>query len=188
MEKKSLETQMEFNPHIIFHPDSEMLSQDDIKKFERAIGYTLPNDYAAFMLAYNGGTFDPQEEIKESDRFLYSINYDVPDLDGKPYSFDISDFKSISENPRRNHLFQVYQTMLGWFVPKELLPFATTAANVKIFLSLDEKTKGQVMIAGETYLDKYEAEEKITLEDFTSIAPSFSAFMKNLYWEKDTSI
>ncbi len=171
---------MIFNSSIIFLPHERVVSEEDIKNFEKAIGFELPTEYFQFIKEINGGKFQALEHLKTDGDLMFK----VPNFEERgEYIFDVSSFNSLSNDPNDYDILQRYRVMTeDWGVPKSLLVFATTAGNLKIFLGLDGDTKGRVLIGGDKYVEKFELEQTIEPGDFVCIAPTFLEFMNQLYW------
>jgi SMI1 / KNR4 family (SUKH-1) len=74
--------------HDLIKPSGRPISLKDIEAFEADIGYTFPDDYRQFLLAYNGGTVVFEHDIPIPDmpgggvfvKYLWALSVASPSL------------------------------------------------------------------------------------------------------------
>lgn len=104
------------------------IASADVEAFEREIGYTLPEDYRAFLLKFNGGKPEPD-------------TIDIP-KEGIVAS-DISSFHGLVEKPNYNSLLRQWRGS-SKNRDKHMLPIAGDAGGCTYYLSLDGDDRGVV--------------------------------------------
>lgn len=172
---------MTLNPAIQFHPRDERVSEQELTRFEKELGHTLPRDYFQFLLEFNGGRFSATTpEIAESSNLYFRVR----DFDGQEeYCCDVAYFIDLSKNPASYGLREQYETTRdSWGMPASVLPFAGSVGPPKVFLCLEGERRGKVVINGAACEDKRDADEEVLPEDFFVVADSFSAFVAGLFW------
>lgn len=102
------------------------MSEVDIERFEKEIGYPLPTEYRAFLLKHNGGWPTPPNVFvtSEGDKIAVSFFF---------YLEEDGDEDKYFEGLRNNYL------MFTGRVPEDLLPIASCAGLVCIGLFGDNK-------------------------------------------------
>ena len=134
-----------------------------LRALEETIGATLPDDYRAFMLEYNGGV--PEQEVFTFDkRNKSSVNY----------------FNSIDHENQALDLMEAWQ-VLKPRLPKEVFPIGDDNGGATIAIVVSGPRRGEVWFCTEerptgsnprvSWLDR---------RDAWKVADSFAAFMARL--------
>lgn len=168
-------------------PYETLLTEGDVAAFEQEMGFTLPGGYRDFLLQTNGARFPVPDGGKE---FEWSLGFQaspaVPGSGhgvGEPYVWNLGLMHGLLRKPGKyGDLRIIYRDMLNWEHLPELLPIASEMDNSKLFLCMDGPYRNALMIAGEQYVEKYNAEESITPEDYLMLASSFEEFLGRLEW------
>ncbi|WP_454850086.1 SMI1/KNR4 family protein [Rhizobium binxianense] len=168
-------------------PHETLLTEGDVAAFEQEIGFRLPDGYRDFLLQTNGAKFPVPNGGKEYDWSLgLHVDPTPPgggDGIGEPYFWTLGPMHGLLRKPGRyGDLRLIYRDMLNWEHLPEMLPIASEMDNSKLFLCMDGPCRNALMIAGERYVEKYNAEERITPEDYLMLASSFEEFLERLEW------
>ncbi|MBX3414199.1 MAG: ankyrin repeat domain-containing protein [Pirellulales bacterium] len=154
-------------PPISFAPGTESLidsyqpvSDKDIRDFEQKIGFTLPEDYRAFLLQRNGGWFCHDEVCPLKDPRGYQ-GEKLIDLD----SLDSLSTDNVGLEYRRNNY--------GGQLPPDMLVIGTAAMGDGLVVPLTGKRRGAVLLFD--HEGSGEWNERLYL-----IADSFETFMHSI--------
>jgi len=144
------------------------LSQDDIAALERQLKLSLPRDYVAFLLQYNGGSPMPDTVPVQ----------DWPE--GGPEA-DVRTIYGIGSSPQDDT--EDLRWNLACYagrMPSGLVPIATTSCGDQFCLWLTGKERGAIV------LWDHEAEHRPpTTANLHRIAPTFAAFLELLHDSPD---
>lgn len=144
-----------------FVSSGRSISETDIAEAESAIGATLPADYRAFLLQYNGGEIEPA---------LFRFTYQDDGDDGEG---EITSFQSIgADDPPADLVSTVLFQRDELDLPKHLVPIAfCNEDEVLLAVSGDD--------AGKVYY-WYMIESGFDGDHFEFIANSFQQFLDGL--------
>lgn len=146
----------------------KQLSHDDIAKFEKELGVSLPEDYKEFMLKNNGGMseldwgfdfFDVAAEAESSSMIQeFLVIYDEE-------TYEDDDLKKIYRILRENGE-----------IPPNILPIADDPSGNLICMSVAEENYGRIFFCD------HELEEQTTgCMVMSVVARSFTEFVENCY-------
>jgi cell wall assembly regulator SMI1 len=156
---------MEPNP---FSGTKEAATPADIAALEQDYDFTLPADYKAHLLRYNGGW-----PLRKA--------FPQPTDDGQTVVRKISDFKSIKYGPTT---LERSLRALGNDLHSDLVPFGTETGGDLFCLSVGPEDYGSVYyISHESYKPPKRKEMKQPRaygKGVSFLAPSFTAFLQGL--------
>ena len=135
------------------------LSEERLEAFERRIGTTLPPDYRAFLLRYNGGQPQPGGFwIKEG-------------VEGS----DVCRFYGLHDGPTW-YMIEAYLERPQLGIPPGLLVIGDDGTGNRICLSVREDERGAVYF----YDHELHPRNPETYEGITKLADSFTEFLAGL--------
>lgn len=175
----------------LIQPRPVLPSPDDVRAFEVELGFDLPGDYRAFLLSHDGGDVEGSRPAGEEEARLGFQAEAVPPLaDDRwiaPGGFwDVALFHGLLRKAGEyGDLRDILPAMRDWDHPAELLPVASRADNAKYFLCLASARPGQVLFAGDTFLDKRADGLPITVADYHRLTESFGELLDALVWRRD---
>ena len=146
----------------------EPATQADVEAIEHEYGFTLPDDYKAHILRYNGGwpqrtTFMQLEE------------------DGEQIARDVSDFKSVRHG---TGTLERSLSSLRSELHDDLVPFAKEAGGDIFVLSVGPEDYGSVYYIGHEFYKPPKHKEMKQPRQYgkgvSFLAPSFTAFLDGL--------
>ncbi len=139
----------------------------DIAKWEKETGKTLPDDYRTFLKKYNGGRIYPLIFDRKIPEEVYSM--------GEPATFVNTFYDwSIVEDIWNGGIFNKRN-------PPDMLAIGSTPGGIEILLSLNESSHGKVFLWLHSQSAWGEAEnDKAWPQD-----ESFRSFLTNLYENED---
>lgn len=152
----------------------EPLAETDIADFERDLGYSLPKDYRAFLLNYNGGVPKPDG---------FSLVY----WGGKPEENRVS-FYGLGASVHEGDNLRWTQACFTGRIPSELLPIGDDPGGNQICLCVRGEQSGSV------YFWDHELEHAPpTYKNTARLATTFSEFVSSLHeikreWETPVDI
>ncbi|MFA6241911.1 MAG: SMI1/KNR4 family protein [Candidatus Hydrogenedentales bacterium] len=143
------------------------VSYADVEQLEASIGRTLPDDFKAFLMQYNGGRPEPNE-------------YPLVGLDNNPYGM-VHFFFGIDDPVESCNLEWNFEVMNGR-IPDNLFPIACDDGGDLLCLSLYGDDAGSVV-----FWDYYAEHFPPTYDNIYRIpgADSFSAFIELLQYSPD---
>ena len=154
----------------IFVGTEEPATLSEIKAIEEEYGFTLPDDYKAHLLLYNGGW------PKERDTFMQPA-----EADGNSIPRTISDFYSIEHG---DETFEDALEDLADQLHPHLVPFGSETGGDQFLLSVGPEDYGSVYyISHEFYTPPKRKEMKQHRhygKGVSFLAPSFTAFLNGL--------
>jgi cell wall assembly regulator SMI1 len=110
--------------------DKELVDDARIRAFEARLGATLPDEYRAFLLAYNGGQPTPSE-------------FRLAGRTGPYTDSQVHWFYSLHEGPYSN--LEKTRALLGGRLPDDLLAIAGDPGGNKICIGLAGDARGRIM-------------------------------------------
>lgn len=158
-----------------FIPNNDPADEELIKELESNLGYSLPEDYRAFLLTYNDPYHEPLNPDDDPDRLIGFEAQPSPPAPPQFWSIDI--FPAVSRAEGSYTIFDVYKTGLDWDHLKELLPIVTLYGHGRVFLCLDGPHRGSIFMAGDKWLERCEESTPLTIDDYQKIADSFKDFL-----------
>ena len=178
---------------LVFEPADERPTEAEVADFEREIGFRLPPAFRAFLLTHNGGKFPHLVSVTAPAGTVSGVIWHLefhgraePPVGGYEDRFMLNSLYCLGRSwrdPMRD-LREVYKVSLDWAHPRELLPIGHDPGNNQYFLRLSGRRAGAILLAGETYGEKYYNEqfEAITPDDYALLAENFEAFLDGLSW------
>ncbi|HEY0191271.1 MAG TPA: SMI1/KNR4 family protein [Kofleriaceae bacterium] len=143
------------------------IDQEQLTELEAHIGAVLPEAYAAFLLAMNGGGAPASHCV-----------FDVQ-LAGQPGSRVLSNFLSAFDPDDDSDLVEQWDRSRAW-LPGELMPIAADDRNGQLLLGVTGARRGELWFLD----DAFEVGEGADLflpwyerSDVCLVAPSFEAFI-----------
>jgi hypothetical protein len=134
-----------------------------IAAYEQRYGLQLPEDYKAFLLAYNGGRPEPS-------------NFKICNFKNNPVG-RVKAFLGIGRSPDFWNLDYFFREIPN-ALPKEVQPIASTSGPDYVVLSIGKNDFGTVY-----YWDAYNAPKKPSRTDLYYVAKSFTEFLNTIYEE-----
>jgi SMI1 / KNR4 family (SUKH-1) len=183
---------MKLNDQIYFTPSKVRVTEQQVAEFEKMVGFHLPHDYREFVKAYNGPKAEPADPMLESlfqKRDVYLAvdlrgESDIPNLEW----FDISWWMGFAD-PAADYKYgmveqnEVFQN--DWGLPAGIIAIAGSVGPGRVFLNLAEgPRKHHVLLVGDRIIDRQADGLDIKVDDFVSVASSFTEFVKKLSWQK----
>ena len=167
---------IEINPHNI------ALSRADIDLFEAELGFTLPDDYKAFLLRYNAGGIEerqwqspgfyakPVPPLAEDERWIAPDDF-----------WDIALFHGLNlPETEYGDLRDIGPVMVGWGHAAELLPIASRYDGAKYVLDCGASRRGAVLLAGADRGSERSNEEPVAMGDYHMLCRSFTELLEGL--------
>lgn len=145
------------------------LSEDDLIKLEKQLGFVFPSPYRKFLLAYNGG--QPNPEFFEVPGWRYKQSL-------------VNELKGIIPGGEYVDLEEDIELMEGR-LPRGFIPIGDDPGGNMIVISLNGPTRGKI------YFFDHENEPDVStdnLEDYTNLyllADDFDTFLNNLKHENE---
>lgn len=145
------------------------LSEDDLIKLEKQIGFVVPSPYRKFLLAYNGGK--PVPEFFEVPGWRYKQSL-------------VTELLGIIPGVKYADLEQNIKLMAGR-LPRGFIPIGDDPGGNMIVISLDGPTRGKI------YFFDHENEPDFStdnLEDYSNmylLDDDFDKFLNNLKHENE---
>lgn len=139
------------------------LSEADIERFEKQIGFSLPESYRSFLSKFNGGSPEPYHFAVPKWRYGQSL---------------VTEFNGITPG-KFSDIGEVIETLEDR-LPKGFIPIAGDPGGNVVLLSLDGPTRGKVY-----FWDHENEPEEGTedVEDYPNVyllADDFQDFLNNL--------
>jgi len=147
----------------IVEPLSESgASEDTIRKLEQELNVELPDDYRRFLAESNGGRPEPSGFV-----------FQTPD--GQSSDSLVDWFLTL--NPSEDlYTLSEYRMMYQDRTPPLMLPIACDPFGNLVLLDIGARTKGTVCL----WDHEQESMGKLTWENISNVAPSFSDFQESL--------
>ena len=139
---------------------------DDINALESRLGKKIPDDYAQFLIKYNGGS--PIECMI--------------DFDGNKLNISGNSIGYFFGLKRKSDLINKLENM-SHILPELALPIADTPGGNYFILSLNNNTYGKVFYKDHEIEDSFDFkdDENNLPESMVLVANSFSEFLDKLY-------
>jgi cell wall assembly regulator SMI1 len=134
------------------------LDRSRLRAFEAQIGATLPEDYRAFLIAYNGGA-------------VSRTHFHISEAEGDS---TLASFYGLHDGPTWARLDAAFADYRGR-IPAWLLPIAADEGGNAICLGLTGEDRGRI------YFWDHECEGAAPDIAVTRIAPSFRVFCDHLF-------
>jgi len=154
----------------------DKLKEADLKKFEKTLGTTLPDEYRKFLLKYNGGYPNPAfidipkndycrypDDMGTSVEFLCGIHKD-PALVGIDLAYMIDKYKITEQQ-----------------MPDELLPIGGDIMVNLICIGLQGQYRNKVYYWDQDWAADPEKENQPFWKNVTEISESFDKFLEDLH-------
>lgn len=140
------------------------ISEQDISKLEADVGCTLPADYKAFLLEFNGGRPRPNLfPVKSFENGTASV-HTLLGIDRE------------SESSRIDWHLREY----GDRIPSELLPIGYSDTNDILCIALSGESVGNIY-----YWDSLNEVSKGSYDNIHHVATSFKEFLESLFEDED---
>jgi cell wall assembly regulator SMI1 len=144
---------------LVEHPNEfGPVDRGGLRAFEVQIGAMLPEDYRAFLIAYNGGTVSP-------------TSFRISEAEGDS---TLARFHGLHDGPTWARLDAAVAAYRGR-IPAWLLPIAADEGGNAICIGLTGEDRGRI------YFWDHEREGASPDIAVTHIAPSFKAFCDHLF-------
>ncbi|RFB12693.1 SMI1/KNR4 family protein [Bacillus sp. HNG] len=136
--------------------ENPKISLQDIKQFEQEYDVTLPQQYIAFLLEYNGG-------------YPHESSFQISDDEGESL---INKFYGLGQ--MKSNLGKVFEILEGE-IPEGFISIANDPAGNEILLGVSEEFHGKV------YFWIHDIEPEDEMDNMFILANSFDEFFSNLY-------
>ncbi|MDF2934934.1 MAG: hypothetical protein K0Q90_307 [Paenibacillaceae bacterium] len=150
-------------PDDSFEITFDSISAEEIEGFETRHGFTLLEDYKAFLLARNGGKKALRRFETKDKKITTSIMMFLPLLNG-------NEGKNLEEYYRK--------FIAGRLAPDHLLPIGTDPRNSLICMAVHGPERGQIFFGDLEYLEE---ERGLRPSRITPVADSFKEFYNSLF-------
>jgi cell wall assembly regulator SMI1 len=144
---------------VTFDPTSE----EEIQVFETRHGFTLPEEYKAFLLVHNGGKRGLRRFETKDKKIETSVIMFLPLLNG-------NDWKNLEDSYRK--------FITGRIVPDHFLPIGTDPRNSLICIVVHGPERGQIFFCDLEYLEE---DHRLLPSCIMPVSNSFKEFYNSLF-------